>query len=160
MDAQHESCAMSVPASRTGNFCLASNTENQSEKRKVDKNNHRSQPQLLPQDTNPEKKKRPKHCRSGTNLPSVVGRQEPRGAAFRRSSSQQQCPIHLADSQLRLPSSSLLIGVLCPIVRSKWENKSNFGDALMYGGASGCNGKEAAMLKIALLLPVITIYEN
>lgn len=59
MDAQHESCAMSVPASRTGNFCLASNTENQSEKRKVDKNNHRSQPQLLPQDTNPEKKKDP-----------------------------------------------------------------------------------------------------
>lgn len=110
--------------------------------------------------TQTQKKKRPKHCRSGTNLPSVVGRQEPRGAAFRRSSSQQQCPIHLADSQLRLPSSSLLIGVLCPIVRSKWENKSNFGDALMYGGASGCNGKEAAMLKIALLLPVITIYEN
>lgn len=107
-----------------------------------------------------KKKKRPKHCRSDTNLPSVVGQQEPRGAAFRRSSSQQQCPIHLADSQLRLPSSSLPTRVLCPIVQSKWEKQSNFGDALMHGGASGCNGKEAAMLKIALLLPVITIYEN
>lgn len=51
-----ESCAMSVPATRTGNFCLASNRENQSEKKKVVKNNHHSQPQLLPQDTTPEKK--------------------------------------------------------------------------------------------------------
>lgn len=131
-------------------------------KRKVVKNNHCSQPQLLSQDTNPEKKKKKKD--PSTAAVAQTSRAWWDGRSHVVLPSETAAPSSSARFTLQTPSSGFhphhppLEGS-APSSEASGKNKAILGTHSC-GGASGCNGKEAAMLKIAILLPVITIYEK